>query len=69
MKRRICWPNPDSVCLEGGCSYCNKEEFQTYTVIKDYIDSHDNPAFREPLLIAWQQGLDNNFFNHVDIRK
>ena len=22
-QRKICWPEPDSVCLEGGCIYCN----------------------------------------------
>lgn len=21
-RRRICWPNPDVVCMQGGCTYC-----------------------------------------------
>lgn len=27
-QRRICWPNPDLTCLEGGCGYCNKYRFR-----------------------------------------
>lgn len=23
MKRWICWPTFDAVCVQGGCSYCN----------------------------------------------
>jgi hypothetical protein len=22
-KMRICWPDPDATCLQGGCLYCN----------------------------------------------
>lgn len=25
-KIRICWPNPDSVCLQGGCIHCADAE-------------------------------------------
>lgn len=24
-QRWICWPDPDKVCLEGGCGYCTPE--------------------------------------------
>lgn len=27
-QRRICWPNPDLTCLEGGCGYCNTYRFR-----------------------------------------
>ena len=22
-QRWLCWPNPDKVCIEGGCGYCD----------------------------------------------
>lgn len=34
MKRRICWPEFDIVCLEGGCGYCGDHPFRTETAIR-----------------------------------
>jgi hypothetical protein len=33
MKRRICWPDFDEVCLQGGCLYCNDSKFVDVEVI------------------------------------
>ena len=35
-KRRICWPNPDATCLEGGCLYCNDYPYRNVTTIERY---------------------------------
>ena len=35
MRRRICWPKFDSVCLECGCLYCNDYELRDVDQIKD----------------------------------
>jgi hypothetical protein len=37
MKRRICWPNPDATCLEGGCCYCPDERPRSVNVIYKYV--------------------------------
>jgi hypothetical protein len=37
-KRRICWPNPDATCLEGGCGYCNDNPFRAISTIKRYAE-------------------------------
>lgn len=36
MRRRICWPNPDATCLEGGCLYCNEHSFRSVKTIWRY---------------------------------
>jgi len=38
-KRRICWPYPDKVCLEGGCIYCNDYPFRAVSAIQQYAES------------------------------
>ena len=35
-QRRICWPNPDATCLEGGCGYCNDYPFRNVSTIENY---------------------------------
>jgi radical SAM superfamily enzyme len=35
-KRRICWPNPDATCLEGGCIHCNDARLRSINVIREY---------------------------------
>lgn len=34
MKRRICWPEFDTVCLEGGCGYCGDHPYRTEAQIR-----------------------------------
>lgn len=31
--RRICWPDPDATCLEGGCIHCNDYPYRKVTEI------------------------------------
>lgn len=35
-KRLICWPDPDKVCLEGGCVHCNIGEIKTLVECIEY---------------------------------
>lgn len=35
-QRRICWPNPDATCLEGGCGYCNGYPWRNVSSIWRY---------------------------------
>jgi hypothetical protein len=37
-ERRICWPDPDATCLEGGCVYCNENRFRKVSTIKRYAE-------------------------------
>jgi hypothetical protein len=39
--RRICWPTPDGVCLEGGCLACNDNPYRHLAGILDYARTHD----------------------------
>lgn len=41
QERRICWPNPDEVCLEGGCMYCNDNPFKLVDDIEVYAEARD----------------------------
>lgn len=40
VKRRICWPNPDSVCLQGGCTHCNDKPFRDLEQIRRYAEAN-----------------------------
>jgi hypothetical protein len=35
-QRRICWPNPDATCLEGGCLHCDGYPFRDVATIEKY---------------------------------
>jgi hypothetical protein len=35
-RRRICWPNPDATCLEGGCIHCNDHSLRSIASIRRY---------------------------------
>lgn len=56
-QRRICWPNPDHVCLEGGCGYCNYEQFRDVSEIGDYVDEH--PELRKSFAFGRDSGWNN----------
>lgn len=62
--RRICWPNPDLVCVEGGCIHCNDHEWRKVSEIRAY--AHD-PGHWGPLRAALDEafefGAAHNFYN------
>jgi hypothetical protein len=35
-RRRICWPEPDGLCMQGGCIYCNFGAFRSVNIIRGY---------------------------------
>ena len=45
-KIRICWPNPDATCLEGGCIYCSDARPRSLAVIELWAESAGNVANR-----------------------
>jgi hypothetical protein len=34
--RKICWPKPDAVCMQGGCGYCNDYPYRGLGTIERY---------------------------------
>lgn len=36
--RRICWPDPDATCLEGGCTYCADQRFVSGAKIALFVE-------------------------------
>lgn len=34
--RRICWPDPDATCLEGGCGHCDGYPYRGVDKIRAY---------------------------------
>lgn len=36
--RRICWPNPDATCLEGGCGHCDEQPLRSIDKIRRYAE-------------------------------
>ncbi len=38
MKRKICWPKFDAVCLEGGCIHCEPSGvWKTYSELASWV--------------------------------
>lgn len=66
-QRRICWPNPDGVCLEGGCGYCNYERFRDVKSIRKYVDKH--PELEKDFIYGMQRGWNNAKSRFVADRK
>lgn len=58
-ERRICWPDPDRVCLEGGCGYCNQHVFRDLDEIQRWAENAPDPRLWQ----AWVFGLQNDFWN------
>jgi hypothetical protein len=73
VRRRICWPNPDATCLEGGCSYCDAWDFRSIREIREYAagaGTVPNRGNGEQLASeAFQRGLDNDFYGRVQVRR
>lgn len=38
QKRRICWPDPDATCLEGGCIHCEDHRPRSLAVIRRWAE-------------------------------
>lgn len=55
--RRICWPDPDVTCLQGGCGYCNYSKFRSLVTIRKYAE---NATY---LMDAYSDGFEHDFFN------
>jgi hypothetical protein len=66
-RRRICWPNPDATCLEGGCGYCNGSPFRSVASIRRYAALAgvlpNRGTGQKDAMEAFQYGLANDFFN------
>lgn len=67
-QRRICWPDPDATCLEGGCGYCNDHPFRSISSIQDYAVTVVNVRNRGDLKIvsalqAFTTGYRAGFYN------
>lgn len=67
-ERRICWPNPDATCLEGGCMYCNDYKFRSVDSIWRYCEreyivyNRGDDQQRDPLdVFKW--GHERNWSN------
>lgn len=59
-KRRICWPNPDATCLEGGCLHCNDYPLRSVSAIRRYAqhagEVHNRAAGQKNALEAFKWG-------------
>lgn len=68
MRRRICWPNPDATCLEGGCLYCNDYPYRDIEDIRAWAQHAGTVRHRGSFLpvdarVIFLAGLDNDFYN------
>lgn len=70
-KRRICWPDPDATCLEGGCIHCNANTFRSLTTIERYARRagvvQNRGEGEKDAWDAYQWGLRHGFAN-ADVR-
>jgi hypothetical protein len=53
-QRRICWPDPDWCCLEGGCGYCNDGPFKNIGAIANYA--------RKAGVKVWESGETRDYW-------
>lgn len=44
-QRRICWPDFDCTCLEGGCEWCNTHPFRNVGLIRRIIKKGGGHAY------------------------
>ena len=67
--RRICWPDPDATCLNGGCGYCNHYPFKSVKELRKWAEGKElHHRFTEggklyDALKELEYGLKNEFFN------
>lgn len=66
-ERRICWPDPDATCLNGGCSWCNTHPFRKISTIERYANKAGVLPHRgkgeDDAVHAFRYGLAHHFFN------
>lgn len=69
-QRRICWPDPDATCIEGGCIYCNSYPFRSVEGIRRYCVRNQQLKHRASprlelvnAMQAFNYGKHNNWFN------
>jgi hypothetical protein len=66
-ERRICWPDPDATCLEGGCGWCNDGGFWSVRTIERYAKNAgvvpNRGVGKKDAWTAFLWGLDRNFCN------
>jgi hypothetical protein len=67
QERRICWPNPDATCLEGGCGYCNENPFRKVSTIENYAKKsgivQNRGIGEKDALVAFNNGWRDNWNN------
>lgn len=56
---RICWPNPDATCLQGGCAHCQDEPPRARSTIENYAKTAGQVPNRSGngTVDAWQAWL------------
>ena len=66
-ERRICWPNPDATCLNGGCIWCDTHPFRKLSTIERYARKAGVLQHRgtgsDDAVHAYRYGQLHNFFN------
>lgn len=73
IARRICWPEPDATCLEGGCGYCVDEPFRSVKTIEKWARTagvvQNRGTGEQDAWEAWQRGLRHDFYNRIPVRR
>lgn len=70
-QRRICWPDPDATCLEGGCIYCNDHPFRNVGEIARYAQNAELVEHRGgQRLSGWEAYLNGrrNYWGNALVR-
>lgn len=69
--RRICWPDPDALCLKGGCLSCAHGPWKRISTVKRYARRHrqlpDRYGGMADARVAFEYGLLHSF-GHVPVR-
>ena len=62
-QRRICWPEPDAVCLEGGCVHCNDAPFRPVDELLDDARTRQRDEGGKDLVAAFWWGYQRHWPN------
>jgi hypothetical protein len=55
-QRRICWPDFDNTCLEGGCQYCNGNPFRSVASIERAVQRRADQNADGGLMQSFDRG-------------
>src|SRR4051794_35089413 len=72
-QRRICWPDPDATCLDGGCGWCDQGKWIDLVTIERFAHRagvlQNRGAGEKEAVQAYNYGLSHSWFRRTSFRR